>query len=75
LLYLVLDTVDEDLDRKLARHIVGLYLDDEAQGAGSGTRQRGRDEDEDEHLVRYFSVNHISKITNIYSPSETCQPT
>jgi len=54
LLYLVLDTVDEDLDRKLARHIVGLYLDDEAQGAGSGTTQRGRDEDEEEHLVRYL---------------------
>jgi len=37
----VLDTVDEDLDRKLARHM-GLYLDDEAQGAGSGRRQRGK---------------------------------
>jgi len=41
LLYLVLDTVDEDLDRKLARHIVGLYLDDDVQGAGSGRRGRG----------------------------------
>ena len=63
LLYLVLDTVDEDLDRKLARHIVGLYLDNEAQGAGSGGRQK---EDEEEHLVRYLflPISHISKLTN-----------
>ena len=54
LLYLVLDTVDEDLDRKLARHIVGLYLDDDVQGAGSGRRQRGREDEEEEHLVRFF---------------------
>ena len=28
LLYLVLDNVDEALDRKLAQHLVGLYLED-----------------------------------------------
>ena len=28
LLYLVLDQVDEDHDRKLAQHLVGLYLED-----------------------------------------------
>jgi len=64
----VLDTIDEDLDRKLARHIVGLYLDDEAQGAGSGTRQRGREEDEEEHLVRYLFLTDQSHF-------ETNQPT
>jgi len=54
LLYLVLDTVDEDLDRKLARHIVGLYLDDDVQGAGSGRRPRGREDEEEEHLVSFL---------------------
>jgi DNA replicative helicase MCM subunit Mcm2 (Cdc46/Mcm family) len=28
LLYLVLDQVDEAMDRKLAQHLVGLYLED-----------------------------------------------
>ena len=28
LLYLVLDHLDEDLDRRLAQHLVGLYLED-----------------------------------------------
>jgi DNA replication licensing factor MCM4 len=28
LLYLVLDQVDESLDRQLAQHLVGLYLED-----------------------------------------------
>lgn len=28
LLYLVLDQVDENLDRKLAQHLVGLYLEE-----------------------------------------------
>ena len=35
LLYLVLDNVDESLDRKLAQHLVGLYLED-APDHGSG---------------------------------------
>lgn len=28
LLYLILDNVDEALDRRLAQHLVGLYLED-----------------------------------------------
>ncbi|KAI0696530.1 MCM2/3/5 family-domain-containing protein [Cytidiella melzeri] len=35
LLYLILDNVDEALDRKLAQHLVGLYLEDAPQ---SGTQ-------------------------------------
>ncbi|KAI0080394.1 MCM-domain-containing protein [Panus rudis PR-1116 ss-1] len=34
LLYLVLDQVDEVIDRKLAQHLVGLYLEDAPQTAG-----------------------------------------
>jgi DNA replication licensing factor MCM4 len=34
LLYLVLDQVDEMLDRKLAQHLVGLYLEDSPETAG-----------------------------------------
>jgi len=32
LLYLVLDQVDEALDRRLAQHLVGLYLEDAPAG-------------------------------------------
>lgn len=34
LLYLVLDQVDEHLDRKLAQHLVGLYLEDTPSTGG-----------------------------------------
>lgn len=34
LLYLVLDQVDEALDRRLAQHLVGLYLEDAPVGRG-----------------------------------------
>ncbi|KAI0031512.1 MCM2/3/5 family-domain-containing protein [Vararia minispora EC-137] len=34
LLYLVLDQVDETTDRKLAQHLVGLYLEDTPETAG-----------------------------------------
>ncbi|KAH9936704.1 MCM2/3/5 family-domain-containing protein [Amylocystis lapponica] len=34
LLYLVLDTVDEALDRRLAQHLVSLYLEDAPQTGG-----------------------------------------
>ena len=34
LLYLVLDNVDEALDRKLAQHLVGLYLEDAPETGG-----------------------------------------
>lgn len=33
LVYLVLDRVDENTDKKLARHIVGMYLEDRPQNA------------------------------------------
>ncbi|KAJ8522534.1 hypothetical protein ONZ45_g900 [Pleurotus djamor] len=37
LLYLVLDQIDEVLDRKLAQHLVGLYLEDAPPGGGQDT--------------------------------------
>jgi len=40
LLYLVLDQVDEMLDRKLAQHLVGLYLEDSPETAGQDTLVR-----------------------------------
>lgn len=35
LVYLVLDRIDEQLDRKLANHIVGMYLEDNPDNASS----------------------------------------
>ena len=43
LLYLVLDQVDEVVDRRLAKHLVGLYLED-APSTGGG----------EDILVRHF---------------------
>ena len=37
LLYLVLDQVDENLDRRLAQHLVSLYLEDRPTGASEDT--------------------------------------
>ncbi|KAI8138048.1 MCM2/3/5 family-domain-containing protein [Fennellomyces sp. T-0311] len=34
LLYLILDRVDEDADRELARHLVALYMEDQLETAG-----------------------------------------
>ncbi|KAI9498256.1 MCM2/3/5 family-domain-containing protein [Zychaea mexicana] len=34
LLYLILDRVDEDADRELARHLVSLYMEDQLETAG-----------------------------------------
>ena len=34
LLYLVLDEVNETLDRKLAQHLVGLYIEDNPETGG-----------------------------------------
>lgn len=34
LLYLILDRVDEDADRQLARHLVALYMEDQVATAG-----------------------------------------
>ncbi|KAJ3527176.1 hypothetical protein NMY22_g9884 [Coprinellus aureogranulatus] len=39
LLYLVLDQVDENLDRKLAQHLVSLYLEDRPMGANQDVLQ------------------------------------
>ncbi|KAJ1725772.1 MCM DNA helicase complex subunit [Coemansia erecta] len=36
LVFIVLDTVDEAMDRRLARHIVGLYVDDADADADAG---------------------------------------
>lgn len=48
LLYLILDRVDEDADRQLARHLVALYMEDQIATAGidvlvsfQGERVRG----------------------------------
>lgn len=40
LLYLVLDKVDESLDRRLAKHLVGLYLEDVTETGGVETLVR-----------------------------------
>lgn len=52
LLYLVLDQVDEALDRKLAQHLVSLYLEDKPETSGQDV------------LVRFIlplSTKHISE--------------
>lgn len=36
LVYLVLDKVDESADRRLAKHLVGMYLEDRTQSAAEG---------------------------------------
>lgn len=35
LVYLVLDRIDEQIDRKLARHIIGMYLEDTPENASA----------------------------------------
>lgn len=58
LVYLVLDRVDETEDRRLAKHLVGMYLEDTPENAAS-----------EEVLVSYFTshrhpVSSILKRTN-----------
>jgi DNA replication licensing factor MCM4 len=36
LVYLILDKIDEMADRRLATHLVGMYLEDRPQNASSG---------------------------------------
>ncbi|CCG82209.1 DNA replication licensing factor mcm4 [Taphrina deformans PYCC 5710] len=36
LVYLVLDKIDESADRRLAKHLVGMYLEDQTQSAAEG---------------------------------------
>lgn len=59
LLYLVLDKVDESLDRKLAKHLVGLYLEDVKSTASS------------EVLPQETLVNYISFARERISPQLT----
>lgn len=56
LLYLVLDQVDEMLDRKLAQHLVGLYLEDSPETAGQDV------------LVRVLALPRYMALTAPYSP-------
>jgi hypothetical protein len=42
LLYLVLDEVNETLDRKLAQHLVGLYIEDNPETGGEDILVRSR---------------------------------
>lgn len=48
LLYLVLDQVDETVDRRLAEHLVGLYLEDAPETGGQDI------------LVGPFRLTHFS---------------
>ncbi|PWN25165.1 putative replication licensing factor MCM4 [Jaminaea rosea] len=60
LVYLVLDKVDESADRRLARHLVGLYLEDTpAHGSSSGGEVIPV-----EQLTAYISYarNHIQPV-------------
>jgi DNA replication licensing factor MCM4 len=59
LVYLVLDRVDETSDRRLARHLLSMYLDDKPQSAAGGQ----------EILVRYLPSLFVVK-SNIYQPIE-----
>jgi DNA replication licensing factor MCM4 len=42
LLYLVLDEVNEALDRRLAQHLVGLYIEDNPHTGGKDILVRAR---------------------------------
>ena len=60
LLYLVLDKIDEVTDRRLAQHLVGLYLED---NPASGSQ---------DVLVSYFSdIRLFRKYLMLYQPLET----
>ncbi len=53
LVYLILDRVNESNDRRLARHLLSMYLEDKPQSASS----------KDEILVRLFLVSFFHYIT------------
>ncbi|MCO5588100.1 hypothetical protein L7F22_042055 [Adiantum nelumboides] len=53
LVYLVLDKVDESADRRLARHLVGLYIHDEA--SKKKTNAASRDMLQQQTLTAYIS--------------------
>jgi DNA replication licensing factor MCM4 len=58
LVYLVLDRIEESTDRKLARHLVGMYLEDTPDNASK-----------DEILVSTSTPPHLSHHFANYSPS------
>lgn len=74
LVYLILDRIDETNDRRMARHLLSMYLDDKPENASGGQ----------EILVRYFSSSHrfsltlaqpIEFLTSYISYARTkCQP-
>ncbi|GAA5881315.1 hypothetical protein JCM16303_000125 [Sporobolomyces ruberrimus] len=57
LLYLVLDKIDDKSDRMLARHLVGLYLEDKPQTAGTDIMKI-----EDLSAYISFARNHIHPV-------------
>ncbi|GAA5930875.1 hypothetical protein JCM1841_001960 [Sporobolomyces salmonicolor] len=57
LLYLVLDKIDDKSDRMLARHLVGLYLEDKPQTAGKDIMKI-----EDLSAYISFARNHVHPV-------------
>ncbi|GAA6044059.1 hypothetical protein JCM8097_008700 [Rhodosporidiobolus ruineniae] len=57
LLYLVLDKIDDKSDRQLAKHLVGLYLEDRPQTAGTDIMKI-----EDLSAYISFARNHIHPV-------------
>lgn len=65
LVYLVLDRIDEQNDRRLAKHLVGMYLEDNPDNASSN-----------EILVSTFaSQSRVDRLTSVHSPSNSSQLT
>jgi DNA replication licensing factor MCM4 len=58
LVYLVLDRIEESTDRKLARHLVGMYLEDTPDNASK-----------EEILVSTHETSHTIPIANTNNPS------
>ena len=54
LVYLILDRIDETNDRRLARHLLSMYLDDKPESASGGM----------EILVRVFTQFSVSVLTH-----------
>merc|ERR1739838_760684 len=54
-IYLVLDRPQENLDRKLAKHIVSLYYDDEARAEMRRQMEDGTETISQKELMEYVS--------------------
>jgi DNA replication licensing factor MCM4 len=65
LVYLILDRVDETNDRRLARHLLSMYLDDKPQSAAGGQ----------EILVRHMTQASEIVTNKSTSPSNSSPPT